>query len=94
MILPPLETNLDPNPIPSTLGLAGGLAKKAKQLSGQNHVFPHCLTLLSVQKKASFVGMIWRILNPIGPHSVGTFEVTTRPPHLTAELNNMSGLAE
>ena len=68
-ILPPLETNLDPNPIPSTHGLASGLAKKAKQLDGQNHVFPHCLTLLSTQKVVSFVGMIWTILNPIGPHS-------------------------
>ena len=50
-------------------GLASGLAKKAKQLDGQNHVFPHCLTLLSTQKVVSFVGMIWTILNPIGPHS-------------------------
>ena len=34
-----------------------------------DHVFPHCLTSLSTQKVASFVGMIWTILNLIGPHS-------------------------
>ena len=69
ILLPPLETNLDRNPIPFTHGLASGLAKKAKQLDGQNHDFPHCLTLLIVQKVVSFVGMIWTILNLIGPHS-------------------------